>query len=99
MSSLVLSPEQRESELSLTLREIIVDRIVNLRTRNDGDLSDVQTARLRGQINEQKWFLELLSPTNTADGHQNLKNKGSLALALKTKQADELNRDETRLPP
>lgn len=37
-------------------------RLIDLRKRNDGDLSETQTAKLRGRINEIREFLALATP-------------------------------------
>ena len=43
-------------------------RLEDLRRRNDGDLNDVQTAKLRGRINEIREFLALAkAPEQVAD--------------------------------
>ena len=43
-------------------------RLEDLRRRNDGDLNDVQTAKLRGRINEIREFLALAkAPEQIAD--------------------------------
>jgi len=43
-------------------------RLDDLRMRNDGDLSETQTAKLRGRINEIREFLALAkAPEQVAD--------------------------------
>lgn len=47
-------------------------RLDDLRKRNDGDLSDIQTAKLRGRIHEIREFLALAkAPEQVADEDQN----------------------------
>lgn len=55
----VLVPEERNSALIKKLAKYYEDRLDSLRTRNDGDLSETETAKYRGRIAEVKAFLAL----------------------------------------
>lgn len=60
------------SETWKALVEKYETRLDDLRKRNDGDLSDIQTAKLRGRIHEIREFLALAkAPEQVADEDQN----------------------------
>lgn len=44
------------------LRADLAERLESMRKRNDGDLDAAETARLRGQIAELKYWLSLPAP-------------------------------------
>lgn len=46
----VLTSSERQSGLWMRLENHLKDRLTTLRKQNDGDLTDIQTAKLRGQI-------------------------------------------------
>ncbi len=54
-----LTAEDRGSALWRKLVEHYTERLESLRVRNDGDLDDVRTARVRGRIAECKELLAL----------------------------------------
>lgn len=46
----VLTNSERQSGLWMRLETHFKDRVERLRKQNDGDLNEIQTAKLRGQI-------------------------------------------------
>jgi len=56
---LELTPIERRSDVVRKLVAYYEDRLARLRVKNDGDLDDKETARLRGQISECKTFMAL----------------------------------------
>lgn len=54
-----LELHERQSALWKKLAGHVAERIETLRRKNDGDLNDTQTARLRGALAELKQLLEL----------------------------------------
>lgn len=55
----LLSSEERRAPVWLSLVEHLKTRLEDLRTRNDGDRSEVETAKIRGQIMEIKSLIAL----------------------------------------
>lgn len=51
---LVLTADERESKLWRKLSDHFTERLASLRIQNDGDKSDIETAKLRGRISELK---------------------------------------------
>lgn len=58
-----LTDQERHSALWKKLSAYIDERIQTLRLKNDGDLSELETARLRGRIAACKEFLAVGEPT------------------------------------
>ncbi len=58
----LLSETDRHSALWLKLKKHFEERIALLRARNDNDLDEAKSARLRGRIAETKYFLGLGDP-------------------------------------
>ena len=56
---LILTIEERRSPLWRKLAEHYESRLESLRNQNDGDRTDVDTAKLRGRIAEVKLVLAL----------------------------------------
>lgn len=56
---LLLSRDERDSNLWAKLMAHWTDRLASLRARNDSDCSEAETARLRGQIAELKQFMAM----------------------------------------
>ncbi len=50
---------ESQSAVWLKIEEHLMDRLSQLRSQNDGDLSEVETARLRGRISMCKELLAL----------------------------------------
>lgn len=50
---------ESQSAVWLKLKEHIEERLIQLRMQNDGDLSDIETARLRGRVAMCKELLAL----------------------------------------
>jgi hypothetical protein len=48
------------------LRAAMCDRLTDLRLQNDNNLSDAETAQLRGRIKEIKRWIEIDKPPNQA---------------------------------
>ena len=48
-----------QNPLWLRLKPYLEERLVMLRTKNDGDLSEIETANIRGRIAEVKSLLAL----------------------------------------
>lgn len=46
----ILTNSEKQSGLWMRLENHFKDRLETLRKQNDGDLTEIQTARLRGQI-------------------------------------------------
>ena len=66
-----LSTYERESALWKKLEQHLNERLTTLRTRNDGELDAIETARLRGRISQVKEFLALSeAPEHIADEPQ-----------------------------
>ena len=63
-----LTTYERESALWKKLEEYLEEKLSIYRSRNDGDLSEIETARLRGRISMVKEFLALSeAPEHIAD--------------------------------
>lgn len=60
-----LDDTERHSSLWRKLAEYYQQRLALLRAKNDGDLDEARTARIRGQIAEVKQFLDLAEPGPT----------------------------------
>ena len=56
---LTLTRDEKESKLWKRLLEHCESRLQTLRMQNDGDKSEIETAKLRGRILEVKAFLGL----------------------------------------
>ena len=56
---LVLSKAERESPLWQRIEEHLNNRLISHRNKNDNNLGDVDTAKLRGRIAEAKALLAL----------------------------------------
>lgn len=56
---MILTIEERRSPLWRKLAEHYESRLESLRNQNDGDRTDVDTAKLRGRISEVKLMLSL----------------------------------------
>lgn len=54
-----LTEEERSSPLWARLKAECETRLFKLRTSNDNDLGEIQTAKLRGQIMEIRRFLDM----------------------------------------
>jgi CRISPR/Cas system-associated endonuclease Cas3-HD len=64
-----LTAYERESALWKKLEEHMIEKLGIYRSRNDGDLNEIETARLRGRISQVKEFLALSeAPEHIADG-------------------------------
>ena len=57
-----LSDQERHSALWKKLSAYLEDRIQTYRLKNDGDMSELDTARLRGKIAACKEFLAVGEP-------------------------------------
>jgi len=55
----VLNEEDRRSAVWARLMRYMNDRLAELRLANDADKTEIETAKLRGQITEIKAFLRL----------------------------------------
>lgn len=64
---LVLTKEQRESALWKILMEHFERRLLDKRLKNDGPLSEVETASIRGGISELKSIMLLNNEPITQD--------------------------------
>lgn len=62
LPSLTLSFGDRESALWKKLEPYMTRRLEMLRRRNEADLNDIETAKLRGRILELKSLLALQAP-------------------------------------
>ena len=56
---MTLDHSEKHGALWVKLKAHLNDRLVTLRLRNDGNLSEVETARTRGRIAEIKMLLAL----------------------------------------
>lgn len=60
---MTLSPQDRQSALWRQLEEHFTERLNVMRSKNDSkNLSEIETAYLRGEINQIKAFLALATP-------------------------------------
>ena len=56
---MTLTDDDKQSPTFRKIMQYMEDRIVQLRMSNDGDLSDYETAKIRGRIAECKGFISL----------------------------------------
>lgn len=56
---ITITEDEKESKLWKKLKEHIETRLDLLRKKNDGNLDEFETARLRGRISELKSFFAL----------------------------------------
>jgi hypothetical protein len=63
----MLLPQDFESTTWMRFRQFAIERLEELRQRNDGDLDEAETQRVRGQIAELKHWLALDHPTPTLE--------------------------------
>lgn len=66
---MTLDKLESQSAVWLKLKEHIESRLSQLRMQNDGDLSDIETARLRGRVAMCKELLAL-EPSEQAEVEQ-----------------------------
>lgn len=66
---MTLEPHELKSPLWAKLREYMQGRIDELRVRNDQNLNDIDTAKLRGRLFEAKEFLLLETPAEPEPDH------------------------------
>ena len=59
---LLLSAEERRTPMWFRIMEHMKERLEYLRVQNEGDKSEVQTAKIRGQIAELKAIMALDTP-------------------------------------
>ncbi len=59
---MTLTPEEINSHLFRKLRTHFEERAAQHRVKNDGNLGEIDTARLRGKIAEDLYFVSLASP-------------------------------------
>lgn len=59
MSKLILSESEKQSPLWKKIKDHLDAKLNTARLKNDGELDEIQTARLRGSIAEIKSFLAL----------------------------------------
>ena len=66
---MTLSDFERHSALWIKINKYLLERVETLRSKNDGDLDQFETARLRGRIAELKGLIALgdPSPITSAD--------------------------------
>lgn len=57
MSDPILTAAERQGAVWLKIKKYLDDRLAAARRKNDGDLRESQTARLRGRIDELKAML------------------------------------------
>lgn len=65
-----LTRDERHSALWKKLTEHLTERMNEARRRNDNDLNEIETARLRGRIKELSYLVSLgneSEPENVAD--------------------------------
>lgn len=65
-----LDPHELHSPLWMKIEAKLKERLSILRARNDGDLNEIETARLRGRIDAVKELLalsETVAPADVAD--------------------------------
>ncbi len=60
-----LTQIERQADVVQKIRKHYEDRLARLRSKNDNDLDDKETARLRGAISEIKTLLSALAATPT----------------------------------
>jgi hypothetical protein len=60
-----LLEHERKSPLWQKLRKHFENELMSLRERNDADLTELETARLRGKVKQVKEFLLLETPAET----------------------------------
>lgn len=65
-----VTPLERDSALWQKLTQHYMQRLTTLRARNDGALTETETATVRGRIAEVKAFLDLADPDNETSGGQ-----------------------------
>lgn len=66
---MTLEPHELKSPLWAKLREHMERRIAQQRERNDQNLSELETAKVRGRIAEAKEFLLLETPAEPEPDH------------------------------
>ena len=59
---MTFTDEDRHAGVWVRVKEHMLERLESLRLRNDGPLDAMETARLRGRINELKYLLDLDNP-------------------------------------
>lgn len=62
MERLILNAAEAQSPLWVKIKAHLEARLDSARLKNDGDLDEVETAKLRGRITELKSFLALDKP-------------------------------------
>lgn len=63
----ILTIEEKRSPLWRKLEDYCENRLVDLRKENDGDRSEIDTAKIRGRIAEAKLLISLGKDTTKID--------------------------------
>lgn len=64
----MLENHERQTAVWIKLRDHMAQRLVDLRSKNDGPHDEVNTANLRGRIAQLKELLALGNPPESAHG-------------------------------
>jgi GTP1/Obg family GTP-binding protein len=70
MSKFILNEAESQTALWQKIKKHLEQRLETARNKNDGDLNEVETAKLRGRITELKSFLALDKPPPILTGNE-----------------------------